>query len=217
MIELLHIDCMEYMATLPDKAFDLAIVDPPYGINMADWDTIKDIPTDEYWVELFRVSKNQIVFGGNYFNLPHTQSWVCWDKTFNDDIKGGKLTQGGCPRENMSDFEMIWTSFKHKGKMLRFTQIGNLIGFGRSIKVDYEHKSKIHPTQKHSKVYEWIFKEYAEEGNSVLDTHLGSGSSAIAAHKMGFDFVGTELDLDYYNAAVKRFKEQTMQQTLFKP
>ena len=209
-----NIDCMEYMKTLPDKAFSLAIVDPPYGIDIADWDN--SIPTDEYFDELFRVSKNQIIWGGNYFSLPHTQAWLCWDKTFNDDVRGKKLTKGGCPRDKMSDFELAWTSFKErKSKFIRFTQIGNLIGFGKNIKVDYTHRKKIHPTQKHILLYEWLLMNYAKEGDKILDTHLGSGSSRIAAHKLGFEFVGCELDKDYFEAQEERFKAETMQQSLF--
>jgi site-specific DNA-methyltransferase (adenine-specific) len=208
-------DCIEGMKRYPDKHFDLAIVDPPYGIEMADWDKKEDIPDEEFFKELFRVSKNQLIFGGNYFTLPHTQSWVCWDKTFSDDIKGGKMTTGGCPRENMSDFELIWTSFKHKSNFLRFTQIGNLIGFGKNIKVDYDHQSKIHPTQKHYKVYKWLLKTYATEGDKILDTHLGSGSSRIAAYEMGFDFTAFEIDKDYYDAQEKRFQNFIKQLTLF--
>lgn len=213
MIELLNIDCMEYMKDVPDKAFDLAIVDPPYGINMAKWDYR---PTRDYWWQLFRTSKNQIVFGGNYFDrLPRTEAWICWDKTFNDDVRGKKLTKGGCPRKDMSDFELIWTSFNKKSKFLRFTQIGNLIGFGTDISVDYNHKAKIHPTQKHELIYKWIIKNYAKEGDKIIDTHLGSGSSAIAANDLGFDFVGCEIDKEYFDSANKRFKEYTLQVQMF--
>ena len=206
-------DCMEGMKHYPDKFFDIAIVDPPYGIGIAEWDS--HVPTKEYWDELFRISKNQIVFGGNYHELPHTEAWVCWDKTFNDDIKGGKLTKGGCPRDRMSDFELIWTSFDHKSKMLRFTQIGNLIGFGTKIKVYYDHKSKIHPTQKAVNLYDWFIKEYAQDCETILDTHVGSGSSRIAAHKAGLDFVGFEIDENYFKASVERFNKYRSQLTLF--
>ena len=105
-------DNMELMARYEDNHFDLAIVDPPYGINIDDWDS--EIPTKEYFNELFRVSKNQIIWGGNFFNLPHSQGWICWDKVFNDDLRGKKLNRGGVPRENMQDFELAWTSFKKK-------------------------------------------------------------------------------------------------------
>lgn len=208
-------DCLEAMKEMEDNAFDLAIVDPPYGIDIADWDKKTDIPTAEYFHELFRISKNQIVFGGNYFDLPHTESWLCWDKTFNDDIRGGKLTKGGCPRERMSDFELIWSSFEHKAKMLRFTQIGNLIGFGKNIKVDYEHQKKIHPTQKHTLLYEWLLMTYASEGDKILDTHLGSGSHAIACWNLNFDLTAFELDADYFKATSKRIEKHTRQIQMF--
>lgn len=206
---------MEAMKQMSDNEFDLAIVDPPYGIDIADWDKKTDIPTNEYFTQLFRISINQVIFGGNYFDLPHTESWVCWDKTFNDDIKGGKLTQAGCPREKMSDFELIWTSFGHKAKMLRFTQIGNLIGFGKNIKVDYRHEKKIHPTQKHKLLYSWLLTNYAKEGDKILDTHLGSGSIAIACHDLKFDLTGYEIDKEYYDNAVERLERHRRQMHLF--
>jgi site-specific DNA-methyltransferase (adenine-specific) len=202
-IELLNCDCMEYMATLPDKAFDLAIVDPPYGLGnrlsdgggklkntpmaklyreSSKWDII---PKKEYWDELFRVSKNQVVFGANYFLefLPATRGFVCWDK--NNDLP----TMSGC--------ELVWTSFDKPAKIM--TQSS-------------QDLNRFHPTQKPIYVYKFMY-DYCRitPGDRILDTHLGSGSSAIAAHKAGFDFVGMELDTDYYNAAVKRFKEQTAQ------
>lgn len=206
-------DCMDYLQQMPDKCIQLALVDPPYGINMAKWD--KSIPKQDYWDELFRVSKNQIVWGGNYFNLPHTEGWICWDKTFNDDLKGGKLTQRGCPRENMSDFELLWTSFDMKAKFIRFTQIGNLIGFCKNIKVDYEHQSKIHPTQKHVLLYKKILQDYAKPGDKILDTHTGSASSLIACEEMGFDYIAFEKDEDYYKAATKRLQQYRSQLKLF--
>ena len=208
-------DNMQLMARYEDNYFDLAIVDPPYGINIAEWDKKEDIPDELYFKELFRISKNQIIFGGNYFNLPHTESWICWDKTFNDDIRGKKLTKGGCPRENMSDFELLWTSFNHKAKMFRFTQIGNLVGFDDRIKVDYTRQKKIHPTQKDVKLYEWLLNNYAEKGQKILDTHLGSGSIAIACHNLGFDLTACELDKEYYDKAIKRLNQHKQQLTLW--
>lgn len=208
-IELLHIDCMEYMAGLPDKAFDLAVVDPPYGIEiMKQWGSEKfnykqhDIkewdnamPKKEYFDELFRVSKHQIIWGGNYFTqfLPASQGWLIWDK--------------GQRNFSMADAEMAWTSFD---KAIRIKTIHRSSQFGADI-------GKIHICQKPVKLYKWLLDIRALPGNRILDTHLGSGSSAIAAHKMGFDFVGCELDADYYKAACKRFEEQTMQLSLFKP
>jgi len=211
---------MAYMATLPDKAFDLAVVDPPYGINHAnkagkmagqqygnaaakkknyaskDWDL--NIPSDAYWSELFRVSKNQIVWGGNYFtnNLAQSSGWIVWDKDNGDN--------------NFSDCELAWSSFNRGLRMFKSTWNG-------MIQHDMKDKQvRIHPTEKPIRLYKWIFDNYAKPGDRILDTHLGSGSSAIAAHRAGLDFVGCELDADYYTAACKRFKEQTAQQLLFK-
>lgn len=207
-IQLLHIDCMEYMAGLPDNAFDLAICDPPYGIGVnvsmgrrkgdkksnyhkfAGNDS--SIPDEDYFIELKRVSKNQIIWGGNYMTdyLPPSPCWVIWDKQNSG---------------NYADAELAYTSFESVTKIFQFRWNGMLQGD----MVNKEHR--IHPTQKPVALYKWLLHNYAKSGDKILDTHLGSGSSAIAAHKMGFDFVGTELDLDYYNAAVKRFNEQTKQ------
>lgn len=199
MIELLNCDCMTYMATLPDKAFDLAIVDPPYGIGvnsmkMGDRKTVKpdsrkwdnEIPPPEYFAELFRVSKNQIIWGGNYFPLPPHKCFIVWDKA--ETMYG----------RDFAECEQAWTSFDKPAKMY---------------KMGPNQLDRIHPTQKPVQLYRYCFDVFG--GGKILDTHLGSGSSAIAAHQMGFDFVGCELDTDYYNAACKRFKEQTMQQRLF--
>lgn len=216
-VELLHIDCMEYMATLPDKAFDLAIVDPPYGIrepafrrndknvkrkkatktkeyNVAVYR--QDAPDDTYFDELFRVIKNQIIWGGNYFGLRGSRCWIVWDKVTYD--------------AQWADGELAWTSFNSSVRIFQFAWNGMIQG-------DMKNKEiRIHPTQKPVALYRWILKNFANEGNKILDTHLGSGSNALAAHSMGYDFVGCELDKNYYDAACKRFKEQTMQQTLFK-
>jgi len=211
MIELLNIDCMEYMRGLEDKAFDLAIVDPPYGIkplsvnenrdpsskyrrSMAkmvesakDWNGSK--PDDEYFKELFRVSKEQIVWGANNFILPPTEYFCIWDK---------KQTV-----ENFASAEYAWVSMNTWKKPAKV--------FTYQIHAANAVENKIHPTQKPVKLYKWLLTKYANQGNKILDTHLGSGSSAIAAHSLGFDFVGCELDKDYYQAACKRFKEQTAQ------
>lgn len=208
MIELLHIDCMEYMATLPDKAFELAIVDPPYGIGRFEkpsgttrfkhskemqqdglkWDKP---PTEEYFTELFRVSKNQIIWGANNFTLPPTEYFCIWDKQQTVD--------------NFATAEYAWVSMglKKPAKIYKY-----------SIH-KHNQTNKIHPTQKPVALYKWLLHNYAKPGDRILDTHLGSGSSAIAAHEMGFDFVGCELDKDYYDAAVKRYNNAIMQQKLF--
>ena len=216
MVELLNIDCMEYMATLPDKAFDLAIVDPPYGIGAGngsrainrnktwdgardrgniikgDWD--KEIPSDEYFAELFRVSENQIIWGGNYFNLPLNNNWIIWDKKVSN--------------HTFSPFEMAWSS-NGKCKIFRWLMEGY------KSERPLEMQNKFHPTQKPIDLYKWLLKNYAKEGDRILDTHLGSGSSAIAAYDGGFDFVGCEIDKDYFDAAKKRFDIHCMQQKLF--
>lgn len=194
-------DCVEVMKGFADNQFDLAVVDPPYGINIADWDN--EIPCEEYWKELFRASKNQIAFGGNYFNLPPTRGWVVWDKT--------ERQHKWRKDKDCDDFEMIWTSFDQKAKMLRFTDFGNTAGFNGKLKVDYSFTGKIHPTQKHISIYEWIFKEYAKAGDFILDTHLGSGSSRIAADKAGLDFTGIEIDKEYFDLSEKRFKQYKSQ------
>lgn len=217
-VELLHGDCMEYMATLPDKAFDLAIVDPPYGIDAANtfggeqrksgngaamktafekksWDL--GIPDKKYFDELMRVSKNQIVWGANYMShlLPPSMGWIVWDKD-NGTTK-------------FSDAELAFTSFKRALRVWKYTWNGMIQG-------DMKRKEhRIHPTQKPVKLYQWLLSNYAKEGDRILDTHLGSGSSAIAAHYGGFEFVGIELDEDYYKAAVERFDRETEQISLF--
>lgn len=219
-IELLHIDCLEYMATLEDNAFDLAIVDPPYGIGASDyqrggtqygkswakckvyakkeWDNEK--PMKSYFDELQRVSKNQIIWGANHFisNVPlDSPCWIVWDKD-NGDGSG------------YADCELAWTSFNTAVRKVKRRWSGML-------QHDMKNKEeRIHPTQKPITLYKWLLHSYAKPGNKILDTHLGSGSSAIAAHEMGFDFVGCEIDKDYYDAAYKRFKEMTKQIQLFK-
>lgn len=201
----LNIDCMEYMATLPDKAFDLAIVDPPYGlgdrlVNGGGKDVMKkykqnylskkwDVaPPKEYFAELFRISKNQIIWGGNYFELPASRGIICWDK------------QQMMP--TFSRWEYAWTSFDCVARMFeRRSQEAEGIRF--------------HPTQKPIELYEWLLNNYAKEGDRILDTHLGSGSSRIAAYNLGFDFVGCEIDKEYFDKQEERFARHTAQTSLF--
>jgi site-specific DNA-methyltransferase (adenine-specific) len=202
-------DCMAVMARYPDKHFDLAVVDPPYGIGASmgvglysrrkfqkvgkEWDS--STPNYEYFKELFRVSKNQIVCGANYFNqhLYSTKSFICW-------IKNN-------PAPSFTEAEYFWTSFNINGKVYDSKkQIGHQIMW---------EGGSIHPTQKPIALYDWIFHHYAKPNDLILDTHLGSGSSRIAAHKAGLSFVGCELDPDYFKAQEKRFKEFTAQLTLF--
>ena len=196
---------MALMARYPDKHFDLAIVDPPYGIGIAQWD--KEIPKQEYFIELFRVSKNQIIWGGNYFNLEIKRQWICWDKSV---IKAGYLG-----KREFDEFELAWTSFDGKCKMIRFSDIGNMSGFDGKLKVDYMFKGKIHPTQKHINIYKWLLDKYAKQGDKILDTHLGSGSIAIACHDYGFDLTACELDKEYYDKAIERISNHQKQIKLF--
>ena len=198
-------DCMEAMKEMSDNQFDLAIVDPPYGINIAKWDN--DIPQPKYFKELFRVSKNQIIWGGNYFNLPINRKWICWDKSV---VKAGYLG-----KNEFDEFELAWTSIDGKCKMVRFSDIGNMSGFDGKLRVDYKMKPKIHPTQKHAKLYEWLLMNYAKEGDTILDTHLGSGSIAIACHNLGFELTGYEIDKEYFEAAKKRIEQHKQQGRLW--
>jgi site-specific DNA-methyltransferase (adenine-specific) len=210
-IEITNEDNMLLMARYPDNYFDLAIVDPPYGIDIANWD--KEIPNDEYFTELFRVSKNQIIWGGNYFDLPTQRGWVCWDKSV---VKAGYLG-----KREFDEFELAWTSFDCKCKMVRFSDIGNMSGFDGKIKIDYTMKAKIHPTQKHINLYSWLLKQFAEPNQKILDTHLGSGSIAIAVDnankmdKMNLTLTACELDKGYFENATNRIKEQTNWTSVF--
>lgn len=209
-------DCVQGLKRFADNYFDLAIVDPPYGLGMGatlnvnskvkfidkDWDN--EIPTNEYFEELQRVSKNQIVWGGNYF--PYL--WKTGCKQF---IFWNKLNH----HDNRSDGEMAWTSFNGLAKYIEYMWDGNRYGTKGNIKGVGQPTIRIHPTEKPVFIYEWILKEFAKEGNLILDTHLGSGSSRIAAYKGGFNFIGFEIDKDYYEAQEKRFKNFTAQQRLF--
>ena len=197
-IELLNVDCMEYMASVPDKFFDLAIVDPPYGIGISgnpvrqqhkrkSWDD--EIPQKDYFNELKRVSVNQIIWGGNYFPLEPSQGFLIWDKKQPQDF-------------SLAMCEFAWISFQKPAKMFSYSVL--------------TERDKVHPTQKPVALYRWLLHNYAKEGQKILDTHGGSMSSAIACYQMGFDLTLCELDKDYYEAGVKRYKEQTMQQSLFK-
>jgi site-specific DNA-methyltransferase (adenine-specific) len=205
-INLINDDCMNVMKGYADNHFDLAIVDPPYGIGASEmtmgsgknkkyskgkkWDNIT--PNQDYFDELFRVSKNQIIWGGNYFLLPLTKSWIFWDKGI----------YGDC---DFADGELAWTSIN---KVLRIAKIRYKGFLGAD-------KERIHPTQKPIKLYKWLLNNYAKQGDNILDTHLGSGSIAIACHDYGYDLVGIELDKEYFNSAKKRFNNHTMQQSLF--
>jgi site-specific DNA-methyltransferase (adenine-specific) len=206
--EVTNEDCMIMMARYPDKFFDLAIVDPPYGIDFGSFNrTNKDpsgnrfkankykngkwdekSPERPFFCELRRVSNFQVVWGGNYFFeiLGNAKGLICWYKKQ--------------PVSNFSDCEYAWTNIDKPARVFEFAYYGNLEGRTSA-------SEKIHPTQKPIPLYNWILNNYGNEGDKILDTHLGSGSSRIAAYKLGFDFWGCELDKDYFDAAEKRFKE----------
>lgn len=196
-------DCMELISRYPDRYFDLAVVDPPYGININEsigrykgqkhsghkkalWDNTP--PSYDYFKELFRVSKSQIIWGGNYFNLPPCKCFLIWDKLFSEEL-------------TFSMYEFAWTSLSITPKGFKYNPAND--------------RPKQHPTQKPVALYDWIFKNYAKEGDKILDTHLGSGSSRIAAHRAKLDFVACELDEDYFKAQELRFKNYVSQLTLF--
>lgn len=207
-------DNMELMKRYPDNYFDLAIVDPPYGINMdggkiggdncgkateytkKDWDN--KAPNKKYFEELKRVSKKQIIWGANHFieNIPNANSscWIVWDK----DNTG-----------NFADSELAYTNFDTAVRNFKWRWNGML---QENMK---DKQKRIHPTEKPIKLYEWLLMNYAKEGDKILDTHLGSGSIAIAAHNLGFELTACELDKDYYEASYKRFKQVTSQTQLF--
>lgn len=198
--EVYLMDCVAGLRHYPDKYFDLAVVDPPYGIDIETsgtyfkqfetkgWDTA--IPSKEYFDELKRVSKNQIVWGGNYFleYLGSTKCFLIWDKMIGEGM-------------SFADAELAWCSFKKP------TRIKKLLS--------RNPQGKIHPTQKPEALYDWVYFNYAKEGDLILDTHVGSGSSRIAADKAGLNFVGFEIDEEYFNAANKRFDNFKSQTRLF--
>lgn len=225
--EVYNMDCMDYMKSIPDKFFDLAVVDPPYGIG-ADKPSIKpclvkqkngtilpikqpgyihknwddQIPDDSYFEELQRVSKNQIIFGANYF--PRLSGgMIVWDKL------NGDTDQYGC--------EIAYQSFNQRTDILYYMWRGMIQGACCSKNIQKaiiqqgdktKNEKRIHPTQKPIPLYHWIFKNYANPGDKILDTHLGSGSSRIAAYKLGFDFYATEIDMEYFEAQEERFRRE---------
>ena len=206
-------DCLEAMKLMQDNQFDLAIVDPPYGIDAdinqnklggkkgftknagtyksyhtSNWD--KEIPSDEYFVELQRVSKKYIIWGGNYFNFVSDSGVIIWYKGNSGNFKEGELA-----KTNFNTF-----------KVFKYSRADAYIN---------DCKNKIHPTQKPIKLYEWLLMNYSKEGDKILDTHLGSGSIAIACHNLGYDLTGYELDKEYYDNAIKRIKNHQAQTRIF--
>jgi len=214
-------DNMQLMARYPDNYFDLAIVDPPYGINAdekafkagisgkehgfkkhkkGEWDSA--IPPKEYFDELFRVSKNQIIWGGNYFTeyLKPVMSWIVWDKMQHNF--------------SFADGELAWNSFGNSLKIFQYAR-GNESGFAPKIKAGLKIGLNIHPTQKPIALYKFCLENYAKKGDKILDTHLGGGSIAIACNDYGFDLTACELDEHYYKEATKRLKTHQSQLTMF--
>ena len=207
MITATNEDCMDLLKRTPDKYFELSIVDPPYGIGankekehngwksygVKEWDN--KIPNKDYFAELFRVSRNQIVWGGNYMTefLPPKMCWLMWDKGQRDF--------------SLADGELAWTSFD---KALRIFNMPR----ASAMKDAKDNGGKIHATQKPVKLYEWILMNYAKEGDKILDTHRGSASLDIACHNLGFDLVTCELDTDYFNDGNKRLKQHQQQQVI---
>jgi len=210
-------DCMNVMARYPDKYFDLAVVDPPYGIddklNRSSYGSLKGgalskysdkrwdiVPKEEYFKELFRVSKNQIIWGGNYFTdyLSASRCWICWNKA--------------AVVNNFSSIELAWTSFDYLPNYFYYAWSGLSDGIlGRNKK-----EKSIHPTQKPIDLYFWIYKNYSLPYFKILDTHLGSGSNRIAAHKAGLSFIGCEIDKDYFDTQEKRYQNFISQLNLFR-
>ncbi len=200
-IALYNMDCMELLRQTPDKYYSLCVVDPPYGIGISSnpvrqqhdkkqWDNA--IPKADYFSQLMRVSKNQIIWGGNYFldYLGASQGFVIWDKVQPQDF-------------SLAMCEFAWSSIQSPAKMWK-----------RSVLAE---RNKIHPTQKPVDLYEWLLTNYAKSGQTILDTHLGSGSSAIAANNLGFELVGCELDADYFASACQRIENAQRQVSLFDP
>ena len=203
-----NMDCIEGMRKFPDKYFDLAIVDPPYGINglsksrpsvltkYGQLETVNDlVPTKEYFDDLFRVSKNQIVWGFNHLSdlLPTTKEYVFWYKHQ--------------PVASFSDGELAWTSFTKTAKCFDYKFFG----------AHGKEPHRIHPTQKPVALYTWLLNTYAKPGDKILDTHVGSASSLIACHRLGFDYVGFELDPHYYELSKRRLEQEQAQLSMFRP
>ena len=214
--EVLNTDCLEYMRTLPDKVFQLAIADPPYGINApnmkmgetkgyestatrckntmaCDWDLVP--PSQEFFDELERVSVNRIIWGGNYFNLPPSRCIVCWDKEQ--------------PWDNFSQIEYAWTSFDMPAKLYRQGSRGGSVTVMRNT-------TKIHPTQKPVSLYGYLLRTFAKPGDLIFDPMMGSQSSRIAAYKMGFDYVGCELNKEYFDNGCERFNRECLGEKKYK-
>jgi site-specific DNA-methyltransferase (adenine-specific) len=220
-------DCMEAMKEMPDNAYELAVVDPPYAVGADDgnfgrgggkaikhtglaatyrtdlhrYAQAKKVPGPEYFAELFRVSKNQIIWGANYYpQYLYHSGWIIWDKQKTDGL--------------LSEAELAFQSYNKTVRFFRHVWEGFRKGKGS---FEATAKKTIHPNQKPVALYKWLLKNYAKPGDKILDTHLGSGSSAIAAYEMGFDFTGYEIDHDYFMAAKDRIERHMAQGRLFEP
>jgi site-specific DNA-methyltransferase (adenine-specific) len=202
-----NMDCLEAMREFPDKFFELALVDPPYGLDRMSkgtaennrtgfahgiWNDTK--PTQEYFDELFRVSKHAIIWGANNFTLPSTEYFIIWDKFQTVD--------------NFASAEFAWTNCAIPARVFRYAA-------HQMMQDRKKEGGKIHPTQKPIALYTWLLQNYAHHGDKILDTHVGSASSLIACHRMGFEFWGFELDESYYKSASERLEKEKAQQTLF--
>jgi site-specific DNA-methyltransferase (adenine-specific) len=214
MMQLFNEDCLDVMRRLADKSVDLILTDPPYGIGEAagknksrskiaeakdygnlDWDNAT--PGAEYFSEIMRVSRHQVIFGGNYFieHLKNSPCWIVWDKDNGEN--------------DFADCELAWCSFSSAVRRLKYRWAGML-------QQDMKNKEhRIHPTQKPVRLFEWILEKYAEPGWTIMDPFLGSGSTAIAANRLGFDFIGVEREQTYFEAALERIPRETAQQALF--
>ena len=195
--KIINADCMDILKQLPDKCIDLVLTDPPYGIGISnkpvrqmhpkkDWDN--SIPVSDIFQEIFRVSKNQIIWGGNYFNLPPTQCFLIWDKVQPENF-------------SLAMCEMAWTSFSKPAKLFRKSVLSE--------------KDKIHPTQKNLSLFEWCLQNYSKEGDLILDCFSGSGTTAVACHNLHRHFICIEKNPDYYATSVERLEKVQSQLLLF--
>ena len=191
-------DNMEVLREIPDGFCDLCLTDPPYGLNMAKWDV--RVPMSVF-AEMFRISQNQIVWGGNYYHLPITESWLCWNK-----IHGFSKP----PLLSMSDFELAWMSFSTKPRLIPISCSGNIING----KVDYTYAS-CHPTQKPVPLFVWCLLNCSKPGDLIIDPFCGSGTTALACHKTGRRFICIDREQKYIDIAQQRYKDLTAQQELF--
>jgi len=195
-----NMDCMDAMKEFPDNFFDIAVVDPPYGIGITESGRLKkynagkkrwddNIPSPEYFKELFRIAKNSIIWGGNYFDLPPTKCFLIWDKKQPEAV-------------SFASAEYAWTDMDGVAKTFYYSPMN-------------QSEKRIHPTQKPRELYDWIFAKYTERGMKFLDTHVGSGSSLISAHYAGLESWGFEIDAEFYERASERIKYSTAQMSIF--